>query len=131
LSRIIGILLLLPILYGLAIVIASETGGEVVELETYDGRGTVYKTSLWIVRAYDDLWLRAGDPEAAWVQRLRETPNVVVIRDGKRQGYLGVVVPDFASRINAAMREKYGWADQVVSTLHDPDEVVAIRLEEP
>ena len=130
-SRIIGIVLLLPILYGIGILVASEWGGEVVELETYDARGTMFKTSVWIVDAYDDSWLRAGDPEAAWVQRLRETPNVVVTRDGERRGYLAVIVPDFASRINAVMREKYGWADQLIATLHDPDEVVAVRLQEP
>ena len=130
-SRIIGILLLLPIFYGVGILVASEGGGEVVTLETYDARGTMFSTSLWIVDAYDDAWLRAGNPEAGWLERLRVTPEIVVTREGVRKGYRAVVVRDFAAKINQAMREKYGLADQLLSTLHDPDEVIAIRLEEP
>jgi hypothetical protein len=130
LSRIIGLLLLLPFAYFAALLAASEWGGEVVELETYDANDTMFTTSLWIVDAYGDTWLRAGDPDAAWLQRLRMNPEVNVTRDGLRQGYRAVVIDDFARRLNEAMREKYGIADRIVSTLHDPDEVVAIRLEE-
>jgi len=129
-ARIIGILLLLPVLYGLGILVASEWGGEVVALETYDVRGTMFTTSVWIVDAYDDAWLRAGNSEAGWVQRLRETPTVVITRAGVRQGYRAVIVNDFSDRINEVMREKYGLADQLISTIHEPDEVLAIRLEE-
>jgi hypothetical protein len=130
-ARIIGILLLLPFVLAIAILIASEWGGEVVTLETYDPRGTMFSTSLWIVNLYGEEWLRASDPEAGWVRRLRETSNVVLIRDGVRKGYRAEVVQDFAGRINDGMREKYGFADQLTSLLRDPEEVVAIRLEEP
>lgn len=130
-ARIIGILLLLPFVLAIAILIASEWGGEVVTLETYDARGTMFSTSLWIVDLYGDEWLRASDPEAGWVGRLREASNVVLIRDGVRKGYRAEIVRDFGDRINDGMREKYGFADQLTSLLRDPEEVVAIRLEEP
>jgi hypothetical protein len=131
LSRIIGLLFLLPFALAIAILAASEWGGEVVTLETYDPRGTMFSTSLWIVDLYGEEWLRASDPEASWVRRLRETPNVVLIRDGVRKGYLAVIVEDFSGRINDGMREKYGFADQLTGLLRDPEQVLAIRLEEP
>ncbi|HKK53596.1 MAG TPA: hypothetical protein VKA74_18515 [Myxococcota bacterium] len=130
-ARIIGILLLLPFAYGIGLFVASEWGGEVVELETVDARGARIRTSLWIVEGYDDLWLRAGSPEAAWLQRLRARPDVRLTRSGETQRYRAVVVPDFARRINGLMRERYGLADRLISTIHDPDEVVAVRLERP
>jgi hypothetical protein len=42
-----------------------------------------------------------------------------------------VVVEGSARRVNDLMRQKYGWADHVISTLHDPAKVVSVRLEEP
>ncbi len=130
-AYLIRFLLLLPVLYGAALFAASEWGGEVVQIETYDERGTRFETSVWIAEAYGDLWLRAGNPEAAWLQRLRETPDVALRRGGKATPHRAVVVPGSARRVNDLMRQKYGWADHVISTLHDPAEVVAVRLEEP
>lgn len=124
----ITIAILVTMGYLLAIPIASEFGGEVVQLETRDERGGNYATSLWIVDAYGDVWLRAGDPGAAWLQRLRRDPQVFVTRNGTRQAYRAEIVEDFADRINDAMRDKYGWADEVIAMIHDSDEVVAIRI---
>lgn len=127
--RIITLLLLAPILYLAALVIASEYGGEVVVLETENEQGGRFETSLWIVDLYGDTWLRSGDPNAAWLMRIRNNPEVIVIRDGERLPYHAEIVPDFGSRINAGMAEKYGFANTIVSTVHDGDGVVAIRLE--
>lgn len=130
-AYIIRFLLLLPVLFGAALFAASEWGGEVVEVETQGERGARFETSVWIVEAYGDLWLRAGSPEADWLQRLRETPDVVLRRGGKATRHRAVVVTGSARRVNDLMRQKYGWADHVISTLHDPAKVVAVRLEEP
>ncbi|MAG29841.1 MAG: hypothetical protein CL908_02985 [Deltaproteobacteria bacterium] len=127
-GKIIVIVILLPIVYLLALVAASEFGGEVVELETHDFRGGKYTTSLWIVDMYGDAWLRAGDPESTWLKRIREDPHVFVTRAGQKAPYRAEIVDGFSSRINAQMREKYGPAETLISTIHDADEVVAIRL---
>lgn len=129
-KRIIGILLLLPLAYVVALYAASEWGGEVVEIETSDARGARFTTSVWLVDGYGDLWLRAGNAEAGWLARLRVTPELVLLRNGKRTRYSAEVVPDFSRRINELMRRKYGLADRIISTIHDPAAVVAIRLEE-
>ena len=127
-TRIIGIVILLPLLYVLAVLVASEFGGEVVEVETFDDRGRKFSTSLWIVDLYGDTWIRAGDPDSAWVQRLRVNPEVAMTREGARATYHAEIVEDFAERINDGMREKYGRADQLISTIHDDEAVLAIRL---
>jgi len=132
LAYIIRLLLLIPVLYGAALFAASEWGGEVVELETYDGRGVRFETSLWIVEADDDLWLRAGHSEAAWLQRLKTAPEVLLRRQAGRQSrHRAVVVPGSTRRVNELMRQQYGWADRLISPLLDPAKVVAVRLEEP
>ena len=130
-GKIITAILLSPFVYLAAILLASEYGGEVVNLETHDERGGKYETSVWIVDLYGDQWIRAGDPEATWLQRIRDYPEVHVTRFGEREVYRAEIVEDFADRINDGMREKYGRADRLISTIHDDDAVVAIRLVRP
>lgn len=119
-----------PFAFALALFWATQYGGETVELETIDERGTSFFTTLWVVDLHEEPWLRAGDPEAAWLQRLRREREVFVVRDGERRPYRARVDEESAERVNAAMREKYGRADQIVALLHDPAQVVAIRLVE-
>ena len=128
---IIGLLILSPLLFGAALFAASEYGGETVVLETLDERGVGFFTTLWIVDIHEEPWLRAGDPESTWLQRLKVHPEVFLTRGGERKPYVAEVVEFESERVNYLMREKYGVADQLVSLLHDPDEVVAIRLAEP
>jgi hypothetical protein len=130
-GKIITAILLSPIVFFAAILLASEYGGEVVTLETHDERGGKYETSVWIVDLYGDQWLRAGDSEATWLKRIRDYPEVHVTRFGEREVYRAEVDDDFSGRINDGMREKYGRADQLISTIHDDEEVVAIRLIRP
>ena len=131
LKWLIGLVICSPLIFGGALLLASEYGGEKVELETLDERGTSFFTTLWVVEFHEEPWLRADDPEATWLQRLRGDPQVFLIRDGERREYRAEVSDEDASRINEAMLEKYAWADQVVSLIHDPEAVVAIRLVEP
>jgi hypothetical protein len=126
--RIITVVLLLPFLYAGAVYYASEYGGETVELETIDVFGRIFPTTVWIVDAYGDTWIRADDPESVWLQRIRINPVVYVTRKGVKAEYRAEVVDGFTSQINEAMREKYGRADEVIAPLRDPDEAVAIRL---
>ncbi len=131
LKWLIGLVMCSPLIFGGLLLVASEYGGEKVELETLDDRGTSFFTTLWVAELHEQPWLRAGDPEATWLQRLRGDPQVFLIRDGERKEYRAEVSDEDVSRINEAMREKYAWADQIVSLIHDPEAVVAIRLVEP
>lgn len=131
LKWIIGLLISSPLLFGVAVYAASEYGGEKVQLETFDERGNSFLTTLWVVELHEEPWLRAGDPEATWLQRLQVDPNVILIRGGERKPYRAEVSDMGAGRVNEAMRDRYGWADQIVVWIHDPDSVVAVRLVEP
>jgi hypothetical protein len=131
LSRVIAILLALPVLAVAVLLGASEFGGEVVVLETTGGRGEKFATSLWVVDVDGSPMLRAGNPDSEWLDRIRAEPAVALIRDELRTNYQAEIIPDYAAKLNELMRERYGIADQIVSVLQEKDEVVAVRLVEP
>jgi len=111
------------------VVIASEYGGEVVKLQTADQMGVTTNTSLWVVDDAGAIWLRAGNPNSAWLERLTAYPEVKLLRDGEWRDYRATPVPGGADRINSLMAEKYGWAESVVSLLHDSSGVIPVRLD--
>jgi len=129
LGRIISIVIMLPVLYLAAILAASEMGGEVVIIETQDSNGRSFETSVWVVDFDRGAWLRGGNADSDWVGRLRAQPEVFMTRAGQRAAYRAQVIDGLSDRVNAAMREKYGPADRLVSTIHDSTRVVAIRLD--
>lgn len=128
---ILGLLITSPLWLGAAVFAASEYGGEVVLLETLDERGNSFRTKVWVVDIHREPWLRAGDPEATWVKRIERNPDVFLVRDGERTRLRAEIATWETDRINYAMREKYGYADQLISLIHDPGTVLAIRLYEP
>lgn len=130
-ARVLGFLIAAPIIFLVALVAASEFGGEVVELETYDPNGTKFATSLWVADLGGDAWLRAGDPESSWVLRLRENRQAKLTRNGEEVEVEAVFIDDYATQINREMRLKYGIADVIVSLTHDSDSVLAVRLLDP
>lgn len=119
---------------GIAYVFAGVGGsflsGEVVELETRDPRGGALHTSLWIVDLSGDVWLRANNPDAVWLSRLRADPEVTLIRDGERSQRRALIVDGVEERIDHGLRAKYGRADEVLAYFRDPDDSVVIRLDE-
>lgn len=128
---ILGLLITSPLWFGAALYVASEHGGETVVLETLDERGNSFFTKLWVVDIHDEPWLRAGQPDATWLQRIQASPDVFLVRDGTRAAYRAEIAGYEADRINYEMREKYGYADQLISLIHAPGQVVAIRLYVP
>ncbi len=130
-ARILLLLIFIPVLYVAAVFAASEWGGEVVRVETQDGSGQSFVTSVWVVDMDGSAWLRAGNRDSGWVERLRTQPRVLVTRNGVKEAYRAGVRDEAVGRVNASMREKYGIADRIVSTLHDPGKIAAIRLVEP
>lgn len=128
---IIGLLITSPLWFGAALYGASEYGGEKVVLETLDERGIAFLTTLWVVDIHGEPWLRSGRPDSTWLQRIEASPDVFLVRDGERLAYRAEIAAYEVDRINDRMREKYGYADQLVSLIHDPEQAVAIRLYVP
>jgi hypothetical protein len=131
LGRIIAIVILLPVVYFGAILVASEMGGEVAVLETQRADGRTFETSVWVVDLDRSVWIRAGNADSEWVARLRAEPEVFLTRADERTTYRAKIIDGLVDRVSLAMREKYGAADRLVSTVHDSERVLAIRLDRP
>ena len=69
LKKILLMVVLAPFIYFGLIMLASESG-EVVVLESQDDQGEVQSTRLWVVDHDGSMWLRAGDDQSGWYQRL-------------------------------------------------------------
>jgi hypothetical protein len=130
LRRIVLAVLILAVAFVGTIFGVSEFGGEVVKLRTHEGKAEK-TTHLWVVDDGGYAWLRAGVPGSAWLQRIEANPDVVVERAGLPYHFRAVPVhePVTRDRIHALMREKYPFADRVVSLLRDPNGSVPVRLE--
>jgi hypothetical protein len=114
---------------GAIVALASEYGGEVVVLTTTDAEGVDHRTSLWIVEDEGRQWLRAGDSESGWYQRLRANPEVRLERGGQAGTYRAFPDPTRTQRINFLMARDYGVADRLIGLLRDDAKTMAIRLE--
>lgn len=119
----------LGLFYVVAGVGVDFLSGEVAELETGDPRGGALQTSVWVVDLSGEVWIRATNPDALWLARLRADPDVRLLRDGVRSPRRALILDDFDDQIALAMREKYGRADAVMTWMRDPGDYVSIRLE--
>ncbi len=119
----------LGLFYVVAGVGVDFLSGEVAELETGDPRGGALQTSVWVVDLSGEVWIRATNPDALWLARLRADPDVRLLRDGVRSPRRALILDDFDDQIALAMREKYGRADAVMAWMRDPGDYVSIRLE--
>ncbi len=130
LKRGLGLLVVGLVAFFGAIMLASESG-EVVVLSTTDAEGSVHETRLWVVEHDGALWLRAGVPSSAWLQRLRGHPEVRLQRAGIVHRYRAVPSDDAGLRaaINAKIAEKYGWAESLIAVTRDGSASVPVRLQ--
>ena len=128
----IGAVVGLFLLLGVAQFVASESG-EVLVLETLDAEGQPHETRIWVVEDADAVWVRGGS-DSGWVQRLLQSPEVRAEHSGHWVSFRAVPDRDPATRnrVNALMREKYGFADRFIAiTLGDSERegALAIRLD--
>src|SRR5262245_36724965 len=100
-----------------------DFGGELVNVQPVDASGAKHSTHLWVVDDGGYAWLRAGVPSSSWLVRIDANPDVRVTRGGVDYHMKAVPVhePGVRDRIHALMREKYGLADRLVSTMRDPN----------
>ena len=124
-----SIALVVVVFFG--VVIAASESGEVVTLTTRDAEGLPYDTRLWVVDYAGAQWVRTGNPDKYWYQRLLEEPRVALQRSGATKQYVAVPVPDpdRAAPVQAAFAEKYGTADWIVALSGDADDRVLVRLD--
>jgi len=107
---------------------ATPLVGEVVTLHTRDASGEWTTTPLWIVDTPGGEYLRAGNPESGWVQRLRADPAVRLERKGQVADVRLVPEPAMRDDVNAQMAEAYGWADGFVGIVGDHANALPFRV---
>lgn len=131
LRNIVLVVLAIPLVYFGLMMGASEFAEEVVVLRTFDADDKIFETSLWIVEdKRGALWLRAGMPGSGWVERIQGNPDVELVRNGATTLRTAQLVPESRDKVHAMMRERYGWADQIISGLRDGSGAVGVRLDE-
>jgi hypothetical protein len=131
LRKILALVMVVCLALGIGIFGVSELGGEVVTLHTKAPDGET-QTRIWVVDDGGFAWLRAGNPSNGWLARIDANPDVVVERNGESTRFNAVPVrddPTLRDRIHALMREKYSWADRIVSLIGDRTKSVPIRLD--
>jgi len=129
--RIVAVLLAVSLALGIGVMGASELGGEIVTLHTSSPDGDA-ETRIWVVDDMGHAWLRAGAPGNGWLLRIDANPDVVVERAGQSTRFRAVPVRDDATlrdRIHELMKQKYTWADAIVSLMRDGAKSVPIRLD--
>ncbi|MFP8875157.1 MAG: hypothetical protein VCB42_11685 [Myxococcota bacterium] len=108
--------------------LASELGGEVVRLRSFDADGRGHDTRLWIVNDGGRSYLR-GRPGSGWFDRVAASPQVELERSGQTGRFRAVPVEPMRDRVNRLMAEKYGWAEQLIALQREMDQTMPLRLD--
>lgn len=108
--------------------VASETGEVVLLTTLHDTTGETSTTRLWVVDHDGAMWLR-GNAESGWTQRaLAQTAPLQLERNDRHYIFGVASEPAQVARVNALMRKKYGWRDQLISLMAPREDSVALRL---
>jgi hypothetical protein len=114
-----GILLLIAV----ATYVAGERT-EVVSLRSVDEAGVSHETKLWVVDLDGTPWVRVARPQRNWFERIKEHPEVELVRQGVATPHRALEIsdPETRARVDQAFREKYGLVDWWYGLLlrHDP-----------
>ena len=122
--------------FGVVVLIVTSVWldeGEVVTLITVDAKGNQYEIGLWIVDLEGVSYLRAESPDASWLNRIRQFPDVKLVRSGRRMDHRAIPIDDEKVRetVSWAMTEKYGAFDQALVWFRDYSRSVPIQLQSP
>lgn len=101
---------------------------EVVELHTNNDADEEVVTRLWIVDHNGSAYLRSGDDQSGWFQRLSRAGEVDVTRGGDRATFKIQLEPSIRADINTLMRNKYTWGDEFFSTTFGYEGAIPVKL---
>jgi hypothetical protein len=124
----------LCVLVGIALAWAAwqvgrQATADVAVLRVSDVENSDRYVTLWAADDEGAVWLRAARPDRRWLAWLRDQPSVELERDGESRRYATEIFedPEARERVDALMREKYGWADALRALLLG-DDTVPVRL---
>lgn len=98
-------------------ILASELGGEVVELIRHEPEGGTKNIRLWIVDEDKRAWIEHGDIDSHWIKRLEHKPELSVIREGVEIRYIATVDAGSHNKYHELRSKKYGSADTIIELL--------------
>jgi hypothetical protein len=85
-------------------------GAEEIDIETQAPEGPVHRTTIWVMVAGNDVFLRSvRGASGRWFREASENPAVAVHVDGRRLAATAIPAtdPDSLDRIDAALTAKY------------------------
>ena len=103
---------------------------EVVVIKNRAPSGETETTRIWIVDGPDGAaWIRAAD-DKRWAELTRQVDRVEIRRNGSWQSYLVQEIPGelARTRVNTAMRAKYGLADWMIEQMRDTSRAIPFRV---
>jgi hypothetical protein len=115
--KLLGALAFLMVTYVATIFIASESGGEVVELFRPSEDGRIDTVRVWIVDAEDGAMIEHGAPDDAWMKQLTVKPTLRLRRQDQVTTYNARVAPKRHMEYHRLRREKYGFSDRLIDWL--------------
>jgi hypothetical protein len=94
---------------------AAAGAERVVEIVTRNPDGTPRETKIWLAVVDGQGYVRTG--ATRWYGNLERDPDVVLRVAGVEHPLRAerVTDPELASRVEAALRAKYGWSDRLVA----------------
>ncbi len=95
----------------------QPTAGNTGVLRTFDQDGAAHETVLSILDDDGTLWVESGHHFRGWYQRLRENPDVELVRDGKTQPFRAVALdtPEAERHVKELMKKGAGSAGYYAS----------------
>ena len=90
--------------------LARLTAAEEIDIETQAPDGPVHRTTIWVMVADDDVFLRSVRGERGrWYREATANPAIAVQVDGRRLAATAIPAtdPDSMDRIDAALTAKY------------------------
>jgi hypothetical protein len=111
---------------------ALESSGVGV-LRTRKADGAPRETHVWYAEDGGALWIEAATPEREFLDDVRRSAEIVLVRDGQAATYRARIADGAAdhARIRALLRAKYGARDWYVGLLQDTSRSVAVELRAP
>lgn len=104
----------------------------VIEVVTSDPDGGPRTTKVWFVLLDGEPYLRTAS--SRWLDNLRRDPELSLVIEGVEYEARAEEVEgeEIVARVEAAMREKYGWQDRMVGLFsRQPPDVLRLSPREP
>jgi len=128
------VLIALAVYVGLALLFDGmiglfQPGSDV--LRSYDEEGRPHDTVLSVIEDGDTLWVQSGHHFRGWYHRIRENPDVELIRSGESKPYRAIALddPETKAHLVGLIKQRSGAGYYVTRALLLFAEIEPVRLD--